>query len=633
VFPGNDLPGVWLGRGASRLAGAHGVRPGRRAVVVAGTEEAAEHAAVLRDAGLDVLLVAPPGLPRNVEGVRTIEGALVAAEGRRGVEAVVIEEARRRRRVRCDALVVSFGLAPRDALVRMAGDEPVVAAGDAAAPGCGLDEAEASGRRAGAGTGPGDASAAEPPAAEPPAAEPPAAEPFDAEGVVCLCEDVEAHDLAVAWAEGWRSSEILKRYTTATMGPCQGAVCGRLLARFVAERRPEPAAGARTTARPPARPVALEALVAGVEETIERRTSLHERHRALGARLDRSGSWIRPYRYGEVREEIRAVRERVGLMDVGTLGKLTIAGPDATALVDRAFPCRVDDLAPGRSRYLLALDEAGYVFDDGLLCALPEGRFFLTSTSGGADRIEAWLRDWADRWELAAHVVPMTSALGAILVGGPAARTLLERLTEHPVDAVALPHMSHADVTVAGVPCRAIRTGFVGELAVELHHPRSRGPELWDALLAAGDDLGCRPFGLDALDVLRLEKGHLYLGQDTLPDDHPGKLGLGFAVAADKPAFVGKVALARMAERPLERTLVGLRFDAPPQRGAPLEADGRIVGRVTSCARSDAVGAHVGLGWLRAVDGAFPRTTRAGDATATVSATPFYDPEGARLRA
>ncbi|MBI3648870.1 MAG: aminomethyl transferase family protein [Actinobacteria bacterium] len=370
-----------------------------------------------------------------------------------------------------------------------------------------------------------------------------------------------------------------------------------------------------------------------MSEAIPKRTALHETHARLGAKLDRSGGWIRPYHYGDPAEEYRAVRERVSLMDVGTLGKFLIAGRDAGRLVDRVFPCRVEDLRPGSSRYVLALDEAGYVMDDGLLCALEGGRYYATSTSGGADRMEAWLRNWADRLELHAHVVNRTAMLGAINVAGPRARELLARLTDDRIDPGSLPPSGHREIVVTGVPVRAIRAGFVGELSFELHHPRSRGPQLWDALMRAGADLGIGPHGLDALDVLRLEKGHLYLGQDTLPDDHPAKLGLGWTVAMDKPSFLGKVALERMAALPLERKLVGLRFDGDPERGAPLEIAAKVVGRITSCASSPAVGHAIGLGWIRAVDGEFPSTLRSNGVTATVAAIPFYDPEGARLRA
>ena len=483
-----------------------------------------------------------------------------------------------------------------------------------------VDDAERSGRAAGRG---------EPD--EPREADPwPVAEP---DGYVCVCEDVSIHDLEQAWDEGWTSSEILKRYTTATMGPCQGALCSRHLAEHARAKGAGVAARGRTTARPPVRAPRLGDLIGGVHEQVERRTALHDRHVEAGARIDHSGVWLRPGTYGDVADEIRAVRERVSLMDVSTLGKFLVAGRDARALLDRVFPLDVGAVAPGRARYLLALDEAGYVIDDGLVAALPDGSYYVTSTSGGADRMEAWLRNWIDRLEMHAHLVDRTAQLGAINVAGPHARDLLATLSDDDLSRDAIPYPGHAEITVAGVPCRAIAFGFVGELSYELHHPRGRSVELWDALLAAGAAWDIGPHGLDALDVLRLEKGHAYLAQDTMPDDHPAKLGLGWAVATDKPAFVGKRALERMDGLPLERRLVGLRFDGSPQRGHPLAVDGAIVGRVTSCAVSVAAGGPVGLGWVRATDGVFPEMLRAGDVTATVSPTPFYDPEGVRLRA
>ncbi len=620
-FPGNDLPGVWLGRGAARMAAVHGVPIGRRAVVAVGTLEATDHVRALRDAGIDVLALSPGDLAgRLPEGVRVaIDARLVGARGRDGVRSVTLATEGGERAVACDALVLSTHRDPRDALLRMAPDPEIVAAGDVAWPGCTPEEAEESGRVVGAGGSLEDWE-------EPPV-------PSAAGGYACLCEDVTIEELERAWDEGWRSAEILKRYTTATMGPCRGALCGRLLASFPATKASATLGQERTTARPPVRPVTLEDLAAGVHETIEKRTALHERHLQMGGRLDWLGAWRRPLDYGAPVEEYLAVRERVGIMDVGTLGKFLIAGRDAEHLLDRVFPCRVDDLPPGRSRYLIALDEAGYVMDDGLVCALGGGTFVVTSTSGGAERMEAWLRNWADRLELHAHIVDRTSMLGAINVAGPRARELLRALGAEGIEPDEMPHMTHREVTVAGIPCHAMRVGFVGEVSFELHHPRSHGVELWDALLGAGAEFDIRPHGLDTLDVLRLEKGHVYLGQDTLPDDHPGKLGLGWAVAMDKPAFVGKVSLERMSSLPLERKLVGLEFEDSPQRGVPLTVGDRVVGRVTSCARSEALGREIGLGWLRAVDGAFPTNLRADGVAASVVPRPFYDPDGARLRA
>ncbi len=604
VFSGNDLPGVWLARGAARMAAIHGVAPGERAVVVANTTQGAACAQTLREAGVDVV---------------EVTGRVLEARGSKQVSSVSVLTPEGRRAYSCDALVLSLGWAPRDSLLRMSPDADVFGAGDVLWPGCGLQDAETSGRAAARGE----------------RLEPRLGDPWpilEEDGYVCVCEDVRVHDLEAAWDEGWTSSEILKRYTTATMGPCQGALCSRHLAAFTESKGAVPNAQGRTTARPPVRAPRLEDLIGGIHEVIERRTALHDLHVAADARMDHSGVWMRPGHYGDVDEEIRAVRERVSIMDVSTLGKFLVGGRDARALLDWTLPLEVGAIEPGRTRYLLALDEAGYVMDDGLLAALGDGTYYLTSTSGGADRMEASLRDWADRLELHVHLVNQTAQLGAINVAGPNARDLLAELSHDDLSRTAIPYPGHADITVAGVPCRAIAVGFVGELSYELHHPRGRSGDLWTALLEAGRTWDIRPHGLDALDVLRLEKGHFFLAQDTMPDDHPAKLGLDWAVTMRKPAFVGKMALERMAGLPLARKLVGLRFDGTPQRGAPLTVDGAIVGRVTSCARSAAVGHPIGLGWIRTVDGEFPAALRAGGPTASVVATPFYDPSGVKPR-
>lgn len=624
VFAGNDLPGVFLGRGAARLAGVHGVAPGRTAVVAISNPEGVQHLKTLQARGVEITAAVVPSrladlVPAGVPLMR--DGKVVSAQGRKQVSSVVVETPTGRRTLACDVLVLSLGLAPRDALLRMATVENVTAAGDVVWPGCSLDEAVESAAKASGGEGPASREA-----------EAPVLGPA---GYVCLCEDVAVKDLERAWDEGWRSAEILKRYTTATMGPCQGAMCGRHLAAFAAagSTAMAPRAGARTTARPPARPVRLEDLAGAVHEVIEKRTALHDEHVAMGARVDWSGSWKRPYNYGDAADEYRAVRERVSLMDVSTLGKFLIAGRDAEALVDRVYSCRIEGLEPGRSRYMLALDEAGYVMDDGLVSAVGEDRYYVTSTSGGADRMESVLRNWADRWGLNVHVVNQTAMLGAINLCGPHARDVLVKLCGDPVDADSFPYASHREITVAGVPCRALRVGFVGELSYELHHPRSSSVGLWRALVEAGEEFDLRPHGLDTLDLLRLEKGHIYLLQDTLPDDHPAKLGLDWAIHTDKAHFVGKMALERMSRIPLERKMIGLEFESKPQRGVPLYFGSDVVGRVTSCARSPVLDKYIGLGWLRAVDGSFPGSLRAVDVPARVVPTPFYDPKGAKLRA
>lgn len=602
VFPGNDLPGVWLGRGAARLAGVHGVPPGRRVVVVGRGGEAEHHAETLRAAGAEVSLV---------------DGTVNEARGRRSVTAVVIDGVRHD----CDALVLCLGLVARDGLARQAAGLPVVPAGDAASPGCSLDEAETSGRLAVA-YGPGPQPVVRMPDA-------PRA------GVVCLCEDVGVDDLEHAWDEGFRSAEILKRYTTATMGPCQGAMCHRHLRAFVAahDGATGPAEGP-TTARPPTRGITLEQAAAGVRDEVHQRTALHERHLELGATMEAAGVWRRPQRYGELLDEYWAVRRAVSVMDVGTLGKFLVAGPDALEFLERLYPCRVGDLAPGRFRYALLLGEHGFVVDDGIVCALEGGRWYLTFTSSGAATADATLRDWAEAWGLEVHLVDLTAAWGAINVAGPLARELLQRLSGDPLDNESFPYLRHREITVADVPCRAIRLGFVGELSYELHHPSSRSVGLWDALLEAGADLGVRPHGLDALRLLRLEKGHLIVGQDTDFDATPAKLNMAWAAKLDKPTFVGKKGLERAGEHEPVRKLVAVSFEgqAPPE-GAALRAGGGYVGYLTSSGYSPALERGVGLGWVTRVDGGFPARVETDGAVGTVVDHAFYDPEGARLRA
>jgi sarcosine oxidase subunit alpha len=605
VFAGNDLPGVWLGRGAVRMAAVHGIAPGRKAVVVGGSPETAAHAEALARAGLEVVAVE--------------RGHLLSAHGRRRLSSVRVQTAGGSERIRCDTLVLSLGLVPRDGLLRQADGIPaVVGAGDVVLPGCSPDLAAESGEKAALTPATGER------------AEDVLPEPASS-GVLCLCEDVKVSALELAWQEGFRSTELLKRYATVTMGPCQGALCHGHLRSFVRARGGGTTAAA-TTSRPPVRPITLADAAAGVHIQIDQRTALHERHLAIGATMEWIGAWKRPERYGDLLAEYWAVRRGVSIMDVGTLGKLMIGGRDAREFLERMYPCTVSTIAPARVRYALLLNESGFIIDDGLICPLDDGRYYCTLSTGGAEQGEAWFRNWAQYWGRRVDIVNRTQALGAINVAGPRAREILAPLCDAPLDNEALPFMRQLEAVVAGVPCRIIRLGFVGELSYELHHPASRSEELWDALLAAGDVV---PHGLEVLRLLRLEKGHILIGQDTEFDTTPAKVGLQALVGADKGDFVGKLEHDRLSAIPLDRKLVGLRFPgaAAPVEGAPLLVDGTIVGHVTSSRSSPVLEHGIALAWLRQHHGAFPGTVAAGGLSATVVNGPFYDPEGARLRA
>lgn len=454
--------------------------------------------------------------------------------------------------------------------------------------------------------------------------------PTDPTTVVCPCHAVTVGDLQGAWDKGFRELELIKRATLAGIGTCQGGACLPHVRAWIGDRTgvvPEP-----FTARPAARQITIGEAAADVHIDAFRRTPLHDEHLALGAQMDRFGSWWRPWHYGDATAEYWSVREGVSIGDVSTLGKLVVSGPDVVEFLERLYPCHVADIKPGRSRYALLLNERGHVMDDGMILRDAETRFTLTFTSGGAANAEMWIRDWIDTWSLRVHVLDRTMSLAAINVTGPFAGELLRRggLADPPR------FLGHVRAEVAGVPCHVMRLSFTGEAAWELHHPVDRSVELWRALLARGADLGVRPHGLQALFALRLEKGHVIVGMDTELDTTPRRLGMDWAVRMDKPRFIGRAALERTARLPDHRRLFGFTMeagtgDAAPVEGSPIRAGGGIVGHVTGSWHSPVLGRIVMLGWQKSTP--FADLVEIDGRPAVVAPTPFYDPEGHRARA
>ncbi|MGD9705534.1 MAG: 2Fe-2S iron-sulfur cluster-binding protein [Acidimicrobiia bacterium] len=575
---------VVVATGAAEL---HPVCPGNGldGIVTARAAERLHRARV--DLGLAVAVGEPPiGTPHLA-----LPGRLVRIEGDdngRVRAAVTVDDSGTERTTPCSTLVVGLGRAPRDLLSRMAGDLPVTTIGSAAGsfelPLC------------------------------------PTA------GTVCPCSRVDVDDLAGVWARGFRELELVKRASLAGTGTCQGAVCLPHVRAYITERSgmtPEP-----FTARPASRQITVREAAADVHTDVFRRTALHDEHLALGARMDRFGGWWRPWTYGDHVAEYWAVREAVSLGDVSTLGKLVVSGPDAVELLERLYPTKVADIRPGRSRYVLLLNERGHLIDDGMICRESDTRFVLTFTSGGAANAEMWIRDWIETWDLRVHVLDRTMSLAAINVTGPLAGELLRR-----VDVEDPPRfLQHVHVDVAGVPCHIMRLSFTGEVSFELHHPVDQAVRLWRGLLAEGRSLGLRPHGLRALFGLRLEKGHVIVGMDTELDTTPRRVGMDWAVKMDKADFIGRAALARTAALPDDRRLVPLRMDGEaPTEGSPIRSGGDIVGHVTSSFTSPMLGSAVMLGWLKRSP--FPDRVEIDGRTAVVTEAPFYDPEGSRARA
>lgn len=518
------------------------------------------------------------------------EGQLLRFEGHNHVTAVVTVASDGERRYPCQSVVVGLGTTPRDTLARMSAGMDVTVIGSAASE--------------------------------------PLLPMCPNAGLICPCSDVTRAQLDDVWDRGFTEMELLKRATLAGTGTCQGATCLPYLRSFLLERSGE--LHPSFTARPVARQLTMNEIAAGVHLPAYPRTALDAVHRQLGAQMDRIGGWWRPWNYGDTDSEYLAVRQRVSLGDVSTLGTLLVAGPDAEDMLQRLYPTDISTIRPGRSRYALMLNERGYVFDDGLICRELDGTFTLTFTSGGASGAEMWVRDWATSWGYDVRLLNTTFTYGAINVTGPMSRQLLGRagLGETPT------YMGHAWADVAGVRCKVFRLGFTGEQSFELHHPVADSTALWIALMEFGADLGVEPHGIEALLRLRLEKGHIIVGQDTDYDSTPRRIRHQWAVDLAKPDFIGKRAIMRTNEIELDRVLVGFLTDgAAPHEGAVIWDEGRYAGYVTSATWSPVLGTGIALGWLTDSEGRWPGTVLIDGMVARRADPPFYDPEGARARA
>jgi sarcosine oxidase subunit alpha len=418
------------------------------------------------------------------------------------------------------------------------------------------------------------------------------------------------------------------------MGPCQGRLCQlaaiRLHARLTGV---DESTIGTTTARPPWAPVALGVL-AGRPREPEKRTALHHRHLELGAEMMWTGAWRRPHSYGDPDAEAKNVHDDVGVIDVSTLGKLVVAGADAAVFLERLYPNRFADLAPGRVRYGVLNTDGGRIMDDGTIARLDETAFYVTTTSTGAESVREWFEWWNAVWRLDVEVTDVTGALAAVNVAGPRSRELLAAHTELDVSPDAFEYLDAKRAPVAGVDCLLLRIGFVGELGYELHFPSPFAEHVWDTFVRAG----ARPFGLEPQRILRLEKQHVIVGQDTDTESNVLDAGMPWIAKLDKDDFVGKWALEHARERGGRERLVGFETanGIVPTEGAAVVVDGRPAGRVTSSRFSPELRRAIGLAWVPAelaaegtsielrVDGAL--------ASATVRLEPFFDPEGERLR-
>ena len=471
-----------------------------------------------------------------------------------------------------------------------------------------------------------------------------------AKNFVDFDEDLQLKDLANAVQEGFDNIELLKRYTSIGMGPSHGKHSNMNAIRILASLLgTTPAEVGTTTSRPFFHPVPMSHL-AGRGFAPYRLTPLHSRHERAGAVFMQAGVWLRPEFYKArgkprleaVREEAAAVRTGVGVIDVGTLGKMEIAGPDAAAFLERIYTGRFANMKVGMTRYALMLDEAGVIIDDGVVARLGEDRFYFTTTTTGSANVYREMTRLNTIWGMHVGIVNATGAYAAVNLAGPSSRDSLAGLTNLDLSPEAFPYLGVREAEVAGVPARLLRVGFVGELGYEIHVPADRACVLWDALMEAGSVHGIRPFGVEAQRLLRLEKGHIIIGQDTDGLTTPGEAAVDWAVKMDKPYFVGQRSLKIVQRKNPKATLVGFTLDSTNEGAVPKEChlvirDGKIAGRVTSIAWSPALEKHVGLAFVSQEiianrGGFFIRVDDGRMVPARIAKTPFYDPAGDRQK-
>jgi len=687
-FRNNDLPGVMMGSAAQRLIRLYGVRPGQRAVVMTGNGHGMQVALDLLDAGVEVVaavdLRAAPGqdpalVALLARGVRLLSGHAVteacAGKGNRSITGVVIDSivgpgkvAGQPERIACDVLAMSVGYTPtyqlalqsgatlgyqdEDAIFSITGQSAHMHLAGSVNGAHDLDAVVAEGRRAG-----WQAAKALDLEAGP---EPEVPSDRGAPGInfpwpvfphpkgkdfVDFDEDLQVNDILNAAADGYAELELVKRFSTVGMGPSQGRHSALATARLLAKATGRSVAETGvTTSRPPFTAETLGVLTGRGFEP-ERLTAMHRRHLEAGAQMMTAGLWWRPAFYGAparresaIAEEVMAVRQNLGLIDVSTLGGLEIRGPDAAEFLNRVYTFAYAKQPLGRSRYVLMTNEAGTIIDDGVACRLREDHFYVTATTGGVDRIYRSMLWWNAQWRLEVDISNVTAAYAAVNVAGPKSREVMAALTEGvDVSAEAFPYMGVREGRVAGIPARILRVGFVGELGYEVHVPASHGEALWDAMMAAGEGAGIRRFGVEAQRILRLEKGHIIIGQDTDAMTYPHEVDMVWAISKKKPFFVGGRSIDLRTRQAMTRKLVGFTVEggAAPSESNLVLRGGEMAGFVTSVVHSPTLSRTIGMAYVHPADGEPGKSFRIkldnGNTIDALAATlPFYDPKNAR---
>jgi methylglutamate dehydrogenase subunit C len=663
VFPGNDRPGIMLASAARKYAREFGVLPGKRMAIFTNNDSAYAAAAALRAEGAEIPAIidvrASVGeaamASAKESGAEVITGhAIVNTEGRPAVSNVFAQPFDVRigllpgakRAFACDTLLMSGGWSPVLHLASQAGAKPLWDEDlQAFLPPASAGLWEAAGSAAGDGI--------DPPA---PVFE---IEAAGGKAFVDFQHDVTADDVRLAHREGFHSVEHLKRYTTLGMATDQGKTANipgmAIMADALGKTIPEVGT---TRFRAPFTPASLGALAAERYGDLrpERLTPMHDWHVERGANMYAAGLWFRPESYnlpGETVEqayirEAANVREHVGLVDVSTLGKIDVQGPDAAEFLNRIYTNGFAKLPVGKARYGLMLREDGFAMDDGTTWRLAEERFLMTTTTANAAKVMQHMEFCLDCiWpDLKVHLTSVTDQWAGAAIAGPKSRDVLAAcVSATAVDNGTLPFMGIVHGSIDGVPVMICRLSFSGERAYEVYCGAHHGQHVWDTLMEAGEPFGIQPYGLEALGTLRIEKGHVtgaeIDGRTTAHDLH-----LDWMISNKKP-FIGSAMIGREGlTDPNRWSLVGvvslsgekLKGGSHVVEGADRDDPGRSLGHLTAMCYSPAMGKYIGLALVE--NGAARIGTRAFATDPARSGTHipveivshhFHDPKGERM--
>ena len=623
LFEGNDRPGIMLCSAVRRYINRYGVKPGSRAVVYVNNDSGYQTLEALRSAGIEINAVidrrcGPSQEALNIaarHGIQVLTGSRISStRGRNRIRSVSVSSIGangRSRNYPCDVLCVSGGWTPSTHLFSQAGGEVKFDSETATLmpiPGTGpeCDVVGAAAGRPAHGAIAADWSEA-------------SNDTRRSKVFVDLQNDVTVADLGLAVREGYADVELAKRYTTTGMGTDQGKTSNVHAIGLLAELSGKPPQDVgHTTYRPPYTPVTLGAVAGrdtGDNLASFHRTPFHHKHMEAGCIFEPSSTWLYPkcYPRGDetideaVTREVLNTRSNVGMVDMSTLGKIEVCGPDAVRFLELAYINRFARLAVGRCRYGIMLRHDGMVLDDGTVTRISDDRYLITMTTAQSWPVQLHLERLVevDFPELDVCLLPVTEQWASLAVAGPRARQVLQELSpDFDVSNDAFPFTHYREGRLAGLAVRVFRVSFSGELSYEINVGANTATALWDAVMEAGREFSIMPYGVEALDVMRVEKGHLSIGAEIDGQTTPGDLGLDRMIKPDG-FFVGQALLAREGLQSADRLqLVGLRPTDRSRvipRGAVIidgnrsAMDKDVLGHVTATVFSPTIGEPVAL--------------------------------------